>query len=193
MTKPRLNCVTSLLIATVVISGGRAADRPLRLGPGVENLLVQAKISGNLELLDKGMRGAADHVVYDPRRAEFVKPSQYNEYGVGFGQDLGVAPERQAAWWMAEWAEPIQANLILLTGVYPNQPQPDTAWGRNRKRSNWPVTGRTKWTLAIGNFNETMHTSGMDRQFRGRIRGLEIFGSRISGRGAMSLEEIGKR
>ena len=128
MTKPRLNCVTSLLIATVVISGGRAADRPLRLGPGVENLLVQAKISGNLELLDKGMRGAADHVVYDPRRAEFVKPSQYNEYGVGFGQDLGVVPERQAAWWMAEWAEPIQANLILLTGVYPNQPQPDTAW-----------------------------------------------------------------
>ncbi|HUT95475.1 MAG TPA: DUF5060 domain-containing protein [Thermoguttaceae bacterium] len=47
--------------------------------------------------------------------------------------------------------------------------------------------------LAIGNFNETMHTSGMDRQFCGQIRGLEIFGSRISGRGAMSLEEIGKR
>ena len=37
------------------------------------------------------------------------------------------------------------------------------------------------------------HASGMDRQFRGQIRGLEIFGSRISGRGALSLEEIVKR
>jgi PKD repeat protein len=47
--------------------------------------------------------------------------------------------------------------------------------------------------LAIGNFNETMHDYGLDRQFRGQIRGLEIYGSRISGHGAMSLEEIGVR
>ena len=47
--------------------------------------------------------------------------------------------------------------------------------------------------LAIGNFNETMHGYGLDRQFRGRISHLEVFGSRISGRGARSLEEIGKR
>ena len=47
--------------------------------------------------------------------------------------------------------------------------------------------------LAIGNFNETMHSYGLDRQFRGEIRHLEIFGSRISGRGALSLEKIGKR
>ena len=47
--------------------------------------------------------------------------------------------------------------------------------------------------LAIGNFNETMHSSGMDRQFRGQIRSLEIYGSRISGRGALSLEAIGGR
>jgi len=47
--------------------------------------------------------------------------------------------------------------------------------------------------LAIGNFNETMHGYGLDRQFRGWIRLLQIFGSRTSGRGAMSLEEIGRR
>lgn len=47
--------------------------------------------------------------------------------------------------------------------------------------------------LAIGNFNETMHGYGLDRQFRGRIRRLQVFGSRASGRGALSLEEIGKR
>jgi len=47
--------------------------------------------------------------------------------------------------------------------------------------------------LAIGNFNETMRSYGFDRQFRGQIRNLEIYGSRASGRGALSLEEIGKR
>ena len=47
--------------------------------------------------------------------------------------------------------------------------------------------------LAIGNFNETMHSYGLDRQFRGRIRSLEIYGSRISGRGAMTLGAIDEK
>jgi len=111
-----------------MISGGLAADRLPRLALGVENLLVRAKISGNLESFGKGLRGAVDHMIYDLQRAEFVKASQYNEYGAGFQQDLGVVPEDKAAWWMAEWTEPVQANLIVLSGVYPNQPQPDTAW-----------------------------------------------------------------
>jgi hypothetical protein len=38
-----------------------------------------------------------------------------------------------------------------------------------------------------------MHGCGLDRQFRGQIRNLEVYGSRVSGRGALSLEEIGKR
>ena len=48
-------------------------------------------------------------------------------------------------------------------------------------------------SLQIGNFNETMRSYGFDRQFRGQIHNLEIYGSRASGRGALSLEEIGKR
>lgn len=44
--------------------------------------------------------------------------------------------------------------------------------------------------LAIGNFNETMHSFGLDRQFRGAIRGLQIFGSRLAERGAFGLEAI---
>jgi hypothetical protein len=46
--------------------------------------------------------------------------------------------------------------------------------------------------LVIGNFNQTMRSYGLDRQFRGEIRGLELFGSRISGRGALGLEAIQK-
>jgi len=44
--------------------------------------------------------------------------------------------------------------------------------------------------LAIGNFNETMHGYGLDRQFRGEIRALQLFGSRIGGRGALGLEAL---
>ena len=44
--------------------------------------------------------------------------------------------------------------------------------------------------LAIGNFNETMQSSGLDRQFRGEIRALRVFGSRVGGRGALKPEEI---
>ena len=46
--------------------------------------------------------------------------------------------------------------------------------------------------LAIGNFNQTMKDYGMDRQFRGQIRGLEIFGSRMSADAAMDESQIRK-
>ena len=44
--------------------------------------------------------------------------------------------------------------------------------------------------LVIGNFNETLQGAGLDRQFRGQIRGIQIYASRLSGRGALSLERI---
>jgi hypothetical protein len=47
--------------------------------------------------------------------------------------------------------------------------------------------------LAIGNFNETMHGFGLDRQFRGEMRALQVFGSRIGGRGALDIEAIKSR
>jgi hypothetical protein len=40
--------------------------------------------------------------------------------------------------------------------------------------------------LAIGNFNPTMRSYGLDRQFRGEIRALQLFGSRVGGRGALT-------
>jgi len=35
-----------------------------------------------------------------------------------------------------------------------------------------------------------MHSHGMDRQFRGDIRALQLFGSRVDGRGAFSRQLI---
>ncbi len=44
--------------------------------------------------------------------------------------------------------------------------------------------------LAIGNFNDTMRSYGLDRQFRGEIRNLQLLGSRVGGHGALTLEAI---
>ena len=121
-----------------------------------ENLLPRAKISSNFASYDKGVRGEPDHMVYEIQREKFLRKSQWNEYGVGFGQNLGVLSEDQPAWWMAEWPEPVKANLIALSGVYANQPQPDTAWkielrvgGEWRTHARgvggWYDTGRYVW------------------------------------------------
>jgi hypothetical protein len=44
--------------------------------------------------------------------------------------------------------------------------------------------------LVIGNFNKTLQGAGLDRQFRGQIRGLQIYASRLGARGALSLGKI---
>lgn len=74
-----------------------------------------------------------------------------------------------------------------------DEPGP-TAFALDRKTTYnvGPVAGDIG-PLAIGNFNETMHGYGLDRQFRGQIRGLEIYGSRVGGRGALSPEQLSKR
>jgi hypothetical protein len=130
--------IVSLVAVAAAGGAGLAAERLVRPSAKIENLLVRAEMSGNLESFNKGLRGAADHMVYDPQRADFVRPSQYYEYGVGYGQDLGVVPEQRPAWWMAEWGKPVEANWILLTGAYPNQPQPDAAWKIEiRRNGQW--------------------------------------------------------
>jgi hypothetical protein len=54
-------------------------------------------------------------------------------------------------------------------------------------------TGTASGPLTIGNYNETIHRHGKDRQFRGRLRGIEIFGSRIGPRGVLPLSDIRQR
>ena len=127
------------------LAAALAAGEAPRLPASVHNLLVEAKVSGNLEGYKLGMRGKADHMVYDLRQRRFVRDSQWHEYGVGFGKDLGVVPEAKPAWWMAEWPKPVQANLIVLSGVYPNQPQPETCWKIElRQEGTWAVHARGK-------------------------------------------------
>ncbi len=67
----------------------------------------------------------------------------------------------------------------------------DVRLDRRTTYNNGPVGAELRG-LAIGNFNQTMHGAGLDRQFRGEIRSLNIFGSRVSGRGAWELDAITK-
>ena len=60
---------------------------------------------------------------------------------------------------------------------------------RRNSYNNGPP-GEGSGHLVIGNFNKTLQSAGLDRQFRGRIRGLQIYSNRLAGRGVLSLERI---
>ena len=125
-----------LIVLILICSVAFGAE--VRIPASAVNLLSSAKISSNFESYGKGLRGQPDHMVYDIAKHSFIKASQWHEYGVGFGQDLGVLSEDKPAWWMAQWPKHVEANLIILSAVYPNQSQPDTAWKIElRSEGNW--------------------------------------------------------
>ena len=133
MNGPRAGLARGLGLASLLASAAvHAQTTPerdlLRIPASTHNLLLEAKVSGNLESFGKGLRGGPDHLIYDVGNQRFRQSSEWHEYGVGFGQDLGLVPEAKPAFWLAEWPAPVRANFIVLSGVYPNQPQPNTAW-----------------------------------------------------------------
>jgi len=70
-----------------------------------------------------------------------------------------------------------------------DQPDKNTAVHLDRRNTyNVGAVANEIGPLAIGNFNRTMKSYGYDRQFRGQIKDLNVFGSRISGRGALDTK-----
>ena len=51
-------------------------------------------------------------------------------------------------------------------------------------------TGKDSGPLTLGNYNETIHKHGTDRQFRGRLHGIRIFGSKRGSDGALDRSTI---
>ncbi|MBC8870930.1 MAG: DUF1593 domain-containing protein [Planctomycetes bacterium] len=51
-------------------------------------------------------------------------------------------------------------------------------------------TGAGSGVLTIGNYNPTIHRHGTDRQFRGQLHAIRVFGSRTGSDGALSLQSI---
>lgn len=94
------------VIAALLHPGAGPSAESVRFPASAHNLLVDAKITSNLATYKLSLRGQPDHMIYDLRRRRFVKQSQWHEYGVGFGKDMGVVPEDRPAFWMAEWCGP---------------------------------------------------------------------------------------
>jgi chitodextrinase/inosine-uridine nucleoside N-ribohydrolase len=99
-----------------------------RVPPWTHNHLLDAEISSNIETYDKGLRGQPADLIYDFENRSFQRKSSWHEYGIGAGKSLGVVSEAEPVWWMASWKAPVACNYIGLSGCYPNQPQPETAW-----------------------------------------------------------------
>jgi chitodextrinase/inosine-uridine nucleoside N-ribohydrolase len=135
------NLILSLVAVPLVLAGSLVQAGPQeRVPQWVHNLLLDAKLSGNLRSYKQGVRGAPEDMIYDTQQSHFAKSSEWHEYGVGYGHDIGVVPESKPAWWMAEWKSPVEANCITLSGCFANQPQPNTAWKIElRQKGQWQV------------------------------------------------------
>ncbi len=138
--RPVIMCslVAVAIVAWIVSMSPACSAAPI--SQTARNLLLDARGSGNIESLDKGLRGAPDQMIFDLQQGAFAKASQWHEYGVGFGEDLGVVSEERPVWWMAEWPQPVQVNLIALSGTYDNQPQPTTGWKIEFRRDGQWIT-----------------------------------------------------
>ncbi len=68
---------------------------------------------------------------------------------------------------------------------------PDRVAELDRKRSYAAgSTGTDSGPLTIGNYNQTIHRHGTDRQFRGYLHGVQIFGSQNGTGGALDIQTI---
>ena len=151
-----------LILALLLCAGGSIVAGPIRsIPPWTQNHLLSASVSSNIESLGQGVRGAPDHMIYDFGRKEFHVRSHWHEYGVAADADLGIVDESEPVWWMAEWKSPVRCNVMALTGCYPNQPQPDTAWRievrsegqwheHERGIGGWYNDGQYRWRASAG-------------------------------------------
>ncbi len=87
-----------------------------------------------------------------------------------------ISPDDNVAWYFSEPSDSPDADAKLELD--------------RRNTYNAGAVANQIGPLAIGNFNRTMQSYGWDRQFRGRIRGLVVLGSRIGRRGALDLESL---
>jgi hypothetical protein len=87
-----------------------------------------------------------------------------------------VSREDNVAWYFSEPVDSPQAESVVQLDC--------------RNTYNVGAVAEHTGPLALGNFNTTMQGYGWDRQFRGQIRGLMVWGSRIGHRGALNLETL---
>lgn len=99
-------------------------------------LLVDATVSGNIP----SGRGGPEDILYDPSINDYYNVTDYNEYGVFFGQNIGTPDIDNGVKWQVNWENVKYINYITFGGSYPNQPQPDVLWKISyRLDGNWII------------------------------------------------------
>ncbi|MFQ5752325.1 MAG: hypothetical protein ACE5HI_10040 [bacterium] len=91
--------------------GDNNPDPTINLG-----LLEDAVVSGSVAP-DSG-RGLATDILYDPAIQGFRNPTDWQEYGVNFLEDLGPVTKDDPFYWMVEWPTAKNINYITCGGVY---------------------------------------------------------------------------
>ncbi|MBU2920707.1 DUF5011 domain-containing protein [Winogradskyella psychrotolerans] len=92
--------------------------------------------NSNLALLDEAIlsgsvsngRGTPQAILYDPLINDYHIITDYNEYGVGFGENLGRPDADNGFKWQVDWSTPKAINYVTFGGAYYNQPQPNAMW-----------------------------------------------------------------
>jgi hypothetical protein len=74
---------------------------------------------------------------------------------------------------------------------YFGEPKTPAALDKTTSYNNGPA-GEGSGPLTIGNYNETIHSHGTDRQFRGQLHAVQIFGSKTGADGALGIEAVRK-
>ena len=102
-------------------------------------LSADAKVTGSVT----SGRGLPTDILYNPATANFATSSRHSEYGVNFGQNLGLVKEEDPFFWRVDWETPKLINHITFAGTYPNQPQPNTMWKISYLNgSDWVITDK---------------------------------------------------
>ncbi|MCM8525886.1 MAG: hypothetical protein NE327_05175, partial [Lentisphaeraceae bacterium] len=91
-------------------------------------LLSDAVVEGNAEQFGTGVRGSVGEMMFDPSVQDYAITGDWNEYGVGFQQNLGKLTENNAFSVEVFWEASKFVNFITFGGSYPNQPQENTMW-----------------------------------------------------------------
>lgn len=123
-----VSCFVYSCLFFIVSSVHAQKTESLRIPSWTHNHLLNAKITSKIESYEKGLRGSHRDMIYDFTQGKFEQKSSWSEYGIGAGQSVDIIQESSPILWMASWEKPIAFNFIQLSGCYPNQPQPNTAW-----------------------------------------------------------------
>lgn len=73
-------------------------------------------------------RGNLSEILYDPIKEDYFTNTSWNEYGVGFRENLGRPGPNEGFEWRVDWETLKAFNYITFGGTYTNQPQPNAVW-----------------------------------------------------------------